>query len=548
MHSLRAKGIVLGVTFSLATCITLGQVRFKSPQPGEIYREYVHIMDGVESQVRDPNIDTSRFPYLYAPPIYLNNVDLNGAVRAEAVISYLGGHVSTTGQNMRWNGSDWIDIPLLDGSNGIPAGHQGYNYLMTHDLTMDVPLSLLQNGSNWFQGTSGTQSDPRYSFGWGQWGWSAIILRVYYGSGTPHATGNISSHTSGGTLDENTTITATVTGGSAQQIDFLAYYEDYDSDGDGVYLQYHQDYLDVAGSGWALRNHVGTATGSPWSVTWNTDWVPDQTAGQVKLIARIRDNNGTWYVTPEVTNLSLVRVGSSVKLYKPLDTPERCWVKGDVDQGYGMGHQVIHFDIPASDNLANATAARYYVRLWNGGNIGFVDGSDSEYRHFNNWNDVRFGVEHAYTADARDLPVSALQSGTNTWHWYNTVYLHHGIEVEWPGPALVVRYSGTPSNNPPNITQQPTDQTVAEGQTVTFTVAATGSGTLGYQWQKNQSNIGGATNLSYTTPTVTVADSGSRYRCVVTNLYGTATSSEALLSVTHMTAPTITADPAPQTV
>ena len=182
---------------------------------------------------------------------------------------------------------------------------------------------------------TGTQGDPRYSFGWGQWGWAAIILRVYYGSGLSHATGS----PAGGIQAErreNPTIAATVTGGSAfQQIDFLAYYKDYDTDGDGIYLQYHQDYMDVAGSGWGLRNHIGRATGSPWSVTWHTDWVPDQAAGQVKLLARIRDNNGVWYVTPEVTNLTLARNGFSIKLYKPLDMPERCWVKGDVDQGYG---------------------------------------------------------------------------------------------------------------------------------------------------------------------------------------------------------------------
>ena len=112
----------------------------------------------------------------------------------------------------------------------------------------------------------------------------------------------------------------------------------------------------------------------------------------------------------------------------------------------------------------------------------------------------------------------------------------------------MIRYNGTPSNTPPQITQQPLDQTVAEGQTATFTVSATGTGTLTYQWQKNQGNIGGATLASYTTPTLTAADSGAKYRCVVTNPYGNATSNEVLLSVTQLTAAKITVQPLPQTV
>ena len=103
-------------------------------------------------------------------------------------------------------------------------------------------------------------------------------------------------------------------------------------------------------------------------------------------------------------------------------------------KGTVTGHQIIHFDIPSSDNLGNATAARYYMRTWNG--LNGVEGDQtpySEYRHLNNWADDEFGADHGYSFDARTIPVSALQSGTNTWHWYNTVAVHHGIEVEWPG-------------------------------------------------------------------------------------------------------------------
>ncbi len=65
-------------------------------------------------------------------------------------------------------------------------------------------------------------------------------------------------------------------------------------------------------------------------MTWNTAWLPDQTAGGIKLIARIRDNNGIWYCSAEVTGLSIGRSGFSVKLYAPTDVPERAWAHGDL--------------------------------------------------------------------------------------------------------------------------------------------------------------------------------------------------------------------------
>jgi len=99
------------------------------------------------------------------------------------------------------------------------------------------------------------------------------------------------------------------------------------------------------------------------------------------------------------------------------------------------------------------------------------------------------------------------------------------------------------------ITSQPANQTVTAGQTATFTVMATGTAPLSYQWQKGGNNIPGAIGAGYTTPATTVADSGSKYDVVVTNPAGSVTSNSAKLTVnTAVTAPTITTQPASQTV
>ena len=81
------------------------------------------------------------------------------------------------------------------------------------------------------------------------------------------------------------------------------------------------------------------------------------------------------------------------------------------------------------------------------------------------------------------------------------------------------------------------------GETATFSVTATGPGTLTYQWKKNNAQIAGATGSSYTTPPATLGDNSARFKVVVRNSAGSVTSSEAMLAVNA--APTPTPSPSP---
>jgi len=59
---------------------------------------------------------------------------------------------------------------------------------------------------------------------------------------------------------------------------------------------------------------------------------------------------------------------------------------------------------------------------------------------------------------------------------------------------------------------------------------------LSYQWQRlngTWGDIPGATGASYTTPATVLEDSGTQFRCVVSNSAGTATSNAATLTVTE---------------
>ncbi|MGB9626553.1 MAG: immunoglobulin domain-containing protein, partial [Phycisphaerae bacterium] len=91
------------------------------------------------------------------------------------------------------------------------------------------------------------------------------------------------------------------------------------------------------------------------------------------------------------------------------------------------------------------------------------------------------------------------------------------------------------------ITQQPAPQQVPAGGTAVFTVAATGDGTLSYQWQKNGVSLGddghysGTSTPALTITGVTVGDAAG-YGCVVGGACGQVASNAAALTVLAATA------------
>jgi hypothetical protein len=93
----------------------------------------------------------------------------------------------------------------------------------------------------------------------------------------------------------------------------------------------------------------------------------------------------------------------------------------------------------------------------------------------------------------------------------------------------------------PAITLNPKDSMVLSGAAAGFSVSATGTPPLSYQWQKNGANITGATSATYVTPAAAVADSGSIYKCIASNAWGSATSTSALLRVVSI--PVVTLNP-----
>ena len=102
--------------------------------------------------------------------------------------------------------------------------------------------------------------------------------------------------------------------------------------------------------------------------------------------------------------------------------------------------------------------------------------------------------------------------------------------------------------NSPFIQIQPQSQTVPYGQpSVSFNVVVFGPGPLSYQWRLNGTNIPGAVSTSVTLAFAQYSDAGS-YSVFVTNSYGAALSSNAILTVIPPTPPAFISQPGDQTV
>jgi len=104
----------------------------------------------------------------------------------------------------------------------------------------------------------------------------------------------------------------------------------------------------------------------------------------------------------------------------------------------------------------------------------------------------------------------------------------------------------------PVVSAHPADAIVVEGSSATLTVAATGDG-IGFAWELSSDGgatwlpVAGAAGSTLVLPNVALADSGKRYRAVVSNRAGSAASQGALLTVTRVpVAPTIATQPANQ--
>ena len=112
-----------------------------------------------------------------------------------------------------------------------------------------------------------------------------------------------------------------------------------------------------------------------------------------------------------------------------------------------------------------------------------------------------------------------------------TLTAKQGGDINYnPAPDVTQTLTVNAAAVAPSILTQPQSQTVTAGSGVTFSVVASGTAPLSYQWKRGTSNISGATHSSYTIPATTSVDAGS-YFVTVSNSAGNVTSNAVTLTV-----------------
>ena len=224
-------------------------------------------------------------------------------------------------------------------------------------------------------------------------------------------------------------------------------------------------------------------------------------------------------------------------------------------------------------NLAGATTTSYTVNNVQPANAGPYEvivsspyGTNTSYSAFLNLLDPCISTQPANkgvpAGGTAVFTASAIGTLPMTWRWRkNGVDLADGdnisgagtssltvANVQWSDMAyysvMVSNVNGTAvSSNatlvgpfPPSVVVQPADQTANAGSTATFTVGAFGAGTLAFQWKRDGTNLANGTKFSGAdTAALAVtklqAWDMQSYSVVVTNNYGSTTSSNALLSL-----------------
>jgi hypothetical protein len=194
------------------------------------------------------------------------------------------------------------------------------------------------------------------------------------------------------------------------------------------------------------------------------------------------------------------------------------------------------FSVPMDDSLPANNVGFHDVEYRNGDGINSVNYSNVDwtstkangvlrwetqtFAQNQNANALRWGTTYNFRFDSNVPPMD----GNVTMTFFRPGGAGDPTEIAFPAQV-----PSEPQITPPQITQQPASAESCTGDSVSFTVVASGD-SLSYQWRKDGADIGGANAATYTINPVTTGSAGS-YDVVVTNPAGSVTSDAATLTV-----------------
>ena len=221
---------------------------------------------------------------------------------------------------------------------------------------------------------------------------------------------------------------------------------------------------------------------------------------------------GEYYNNMDLTDLTLVRADSNINFNWSGGSPD-AGIAADTFSVRWSGQVAAQYD----EIYTFYTVSDDGVRLWVNGQL-LID----------NW------TEHAPIEDSGTITLAAGQKHNIVMEYYEQAW-GAIARLSWSSASTSKQiisqaslYHTPAAQEAMVITTQPEDVSINVGETATFSVSATGSVPLNYQWYENGVAIDGATRSSYTTPPLLFKEESTPYSVDVTNAYGQETSSATL--------------------
>jgi hypothetical protein len=188
---------------------------------------------------------------------------------------------------------------------------------------------------------------------------------------------------------------------------------------------------------------------------------------------------------------------------------------------YNTEPTAITLTTPAANATGISTSPTF---KWSGG-----DDTDGDGITFTvNYGMSQTGLSNTATVAGNTATISSPLTYAKTYYWQVTA---KSSSTDYPDEVKSTIGTFTTEGSLPSISVQPKAQSADMGQNVTFSVTASGFGTISYQWRENGKVIDGATKNSYTISQVTTNMNNNTYDCVVKNEVGDVTSDAAKLTV-----------------
>lgn len=342
--------------------------------------------------------------------------DLFQITGAELYLEMWGGHPGTAGKRVSVNGRSTHVLPRV----GTEEGHCTYSYPV-------VPLARgdLVNGWNAFQ----FALDQGTTF-WGHMMVDEACLRVALAAQHPDLvkleladfTARVRAEPRGDTMTLSLDVAPALLSRVAR-VDFQAWHTGFDENGNRHETDWHG----------FTRNRkpgefAGSATKPPFRVEWDTSMLPAQKNVGVRAFVRFTDApDNLVFVTAATTGLTIPdREDAHVALYTSPDLPPSFWSRAGKKQAC-----TLVLDVEPS----RIERAELLIVTWTGGPGEVKDYFKLNGKHF----PVADGHKHVPHFSRLPVEPALLKQGMNIIELLSDTQ-HHGIEIIYPGPALMMRY------------------------------------------------------------------------------------------------------------